>query len=50
MPKREQGGSNARRDLLIQTLGIFAYKIGGIDLAREIAAERAARHFRRPSG
>lgn len=34
------GGSNAQRDLLIQTLGIAAYKTGQIGLAREIAAER----------
>jgi len=34
------GGSNAQRDLLIQTLGISAYKIGDLELAREIAAER----------
>ena len=34
------GGSNAQRDLLIQTLGVSAYKIGDLELAREIAAER----------
>lgn len=34
------GGSNAQRDLLIQTLGISAIKTGQIDLAREIATER----------
>jgi tetratricopeptide (TPR) repeat protein len=34
------GGSNAQRDLFVQTLGISAYKTGNIELAREIAAER----------
>jgi tetratricopeptide (TPR) repeat protein len=34
------GGSNAQRDLIIQTLGISAYKAGDIALAREVAAER----------
>jgi hypothetical protein len=35
------GGSNAQRDLIIQTLGIAAYKSGDADLARDVAAERA---------
>ena len=34
------GGSNAQRDLIIQTLGIAAYKAGNSDLAREVATER----------
>jgi tetratricopeptide (TPR) repeat protein len=34
------GGSNAQRDLLVQTLGIAADKTGQVGLAREIAAER----------
>jgi hypothetical protein len=34
------GGSNAQRDLIIQTLGIAAYKAGDSNLAREVAAER----------
>jgi tetratricopeptide (TPR) repeat protein len=34
------GGSNAQRDLIIQTLGIAAYKAGNSDLARDVATER----------
>jgi hypothetical protein len=34
------GGSNAQRDLIIQTLGIAAYKAGDAVLAREVATER----------
>lgn len=34
------GGSNAQRDLVIQTLGISAFKIGNISFAQEIARER----------
>ena len=34
------GGSNAQRDLIIQTLGIAAYKAGNADFAREVARER----------
>jgi tetratricopeptide (TPR) repeat protein len=34
------GGSNAQRDLIIQTLGIAAYKVGDLDLAQDVAAER----------
>jgi tetratricopeptide (TPR) repeat protein len=34
------GGSNAQRDLIIQTLGIAAYEAGDSDLAREVATER----------
>jgi tetratricopeptide (TPR) repeat protein len=34
------GGSNAQRDLLIQTLGIAAFKTGDVALARAVAAER----------
>jgi tetratricopeptide (TPR) repeat protein len=34
------GGSNAQRDLIIQTLGIAAYKAGRPDLARDVAQER----------
>jgi len=38
------GGSNAQRDLFIQTLGIAAFKTGDIELARAIAADR--RHLK----
>jgi len=34
------GGSNAQRDLFIQTLGIAAFKAGEIDIARAVVAER----------
>jgi tetratricopeptide (TPR) repeat protein len=34
------GGSNAQRDLIIQTLGIAAYKAGDVGLVRDVAAER----------
>jgi len=34
------GGSNAQRDVFIQTLGIAAYRAGEFALAREVAAER----------
>ncbi len=34
------GGSNAQRDLIIQTLGIAAYKAGDSALARDVATDR----------
>lgn len=34
------GGSNAQRDLFIQTLGIAAFKTGAHDIARAVIAER----------
>jgi tetratricopeptide (TPR) repeat protein len=34
------GGSNAQRDLFIQTLGIAAFKTGDLELVRKVAAER----------
>ena len=34
------GGSNAQRDLIIQTLGIAAFKAGDIELAQAVAGER----------
>jgi tetratricopeptide (TPR) repeat protein len=42
------GGSNAQRDLLVQTLGIAAYRTGQVGLAREIAAERRKLKARSP--
>jgi hypothetical protein len=34
------GGSNAQRDVFIQTLGIAAFKTGAEDIARSVLAER----------
>jgi len=34
------GGSNAQRDLIIQTLGIAAFKAGAHDVAKSVLAER----------
>lgn len=34
------GGSNAQRDLIIQTLGIAAFKAGELKVAAQVAAER----------
>jgi tetratricopeptide (TPR) repeat protein len=34
------GGSNAQRDLFIQTLGIAAFKAGRLDIGRAVMAER----------
>jgi tetratricopeptide (TPR) repeat protein len=34
------GGSNAQRDLFIQTLGLAAFKTGDLNLAREVAMDR----------
>jgi tetratricopeptide (TPR) repeat protein len=42
------GGSNAQRDLLIQTLGIAAFKTNDIALARAVAAERKRLKTGRP--
>jgi tetratricopeptide (TPR) repeat protein len=42
------GGSNAQRDLLIQTLGIAALKAGDIALARAVAADRKRLKSGRP--
>jgi tetratricopeptide (TPR) repeat protein len=42
------GGSNAQRDLFIQTLGIAAVKAGERDLAQEVAAERSLLKAGRP--
>ena len=35
------GGSNAQRDLIIQTLGIAAHRAGAVDVAKTVQAERA---------
>ena len=42
------GGSNAQRDLLIQTLGIAAFRTGDVALARAVAAERRKLKAGRP--
>jgi tetratricopeptide (TPR) repeat protein len=42
------GGSNAQRDLVIQTLGIAAFKTGDIALAQAVAAERKRLKTGRP--
>jgi hypothetical protein len=34
------GGSNAQRDLIVQTLGLAAHRSGNVEIAKAVAEER----------